>query len=226
MRKDTHPTLTIHCNLEKLSLNLFDLKNTTSLYVARRLLTRSLYRIYCPRCIIKKEARMNTNANNQTNQQINAAIESVKKRNTKKIDVTPPAPTSIWAYLANAAVGMALSYIERVDAILKPVLFCLSHVGTIVAAMLHLFIPLLGAWFASHWSARMEETVWTGSLINQLICFASLWLISLAFWSFAWLLYKAMLAKLGLAISSMANNGESYLKEKSTSRAPQHQTEA
>jgi hypothetical protein len=167
---------------------------------------------------------MNTNANNPS--PTPPAIESIKKNSTKKIEVTPPAPTSIWAYLANAAVGMALSYIERFDAILKPVFFCFSHLGTIVVAILHLIIPLLGAWFASHWSARMEQTVWTGSLVNQLICFSSLWLIALALWSFIWLLYQAMLTKANMAIQSLATTGESYLKQKSTSRDSQHQTQA
>lgn len=157
------------------------------------------------------------------------SVDQVLAATTKSPPKTIAEPAGLadspLAYLRNAAIGMALSYLERVDLIWKPLWFSFRHLGTLIAALLHLLVPLAGAWFASHWSLRMETAVWSGSAINQGMSFGGVWVLALLMWSMAWLCARAILGKLGSAMASFAHTGETFLtptRGPSASSAPKH----
>ena len=156
---------------------------------------------------------MNQNAKT-SKPSIDGAIDALQKKSVKIIQPSQQtAATPIFSYIRNALVGMALSYIERVDAIIRPVFFCAAHFGVLVASILHLFVPFFMAWFSSHWSDRMESAVWTGSLFSQMLGFFTLWLLALVVWSILWLGIKALLGKLFEALADFALTGETYLTQ-------------
>lgn len=104
------------------------------------------------------------------------------------------------SFVRNAAVGMAVAYGQRVADQLGPVAFCLKHGVTLAAGALHLLAPPAIAWFASHWSANMEQAIWGGSTLAQAIAFSGVWVVSMAAWSSAWIALGAAGAGLRQAL--------------------------
>lgn len=164
------------------------------------------------------EARMNQQANQNFNRVNDSAIKDVidsqQKKHTKTISASPEAySVSIFAYARNTFIGMALAYIDRLDSMVRPVLFCATHLGVFIAATLHLLAPLSLAWFASHWSERMENTVWVGNFFSQTVSFATLWIFALIAWSILWLGFRMLFGKLRGAATSFATTGDAYLSK-------------
>lgn len=139
---------------------------------------------------------------------VDPALAATPKRPTRAISEPSNFEDTTLAYLRNAAVGMALSYLERVDVILKPVWFSVRHLGIVFAAMIHMGLPMVGAWFASHWSERMEQAVWDGSALNQGVNFFLLWVAALMTWSLVWLTVRAILVSAGKALGSLNATGD------------------
>ena len=154
---------------------------------------------------------------------VDQALSATAKRPERRIQAPARLHKSVAAYALHAGVGMALSYSERVEAVFGPISFFLRHLGTLLAAMLHVLVPLGVAWFASHWSETMEAAVWSGSLLSQGVAFFSLWFLSLLIWSALWLGARALLSKALGAFGGLAYAGESYLaasERAEPSRAP------
>lgn len=104
------------------------------------------------------------------------------------------------SFVLNAAIGMAVAYGQRAAAQLSPVAFCLKNAPRLAAGALHLLAPPAIAWFASHWSANMEQAIWGGSPLAQGIAFSGLWVVSMAAWSFAWIALGAISSGLAGAL--------------------------
>lgn len=149
-------------------------------------------------------------------QSVEQALAATHKKSTRNIAEPAKLDDGFFSYLRNAAVGMALSYLERLDVIFKPLWFSLRHLGVLLTALLHVCIPLIAAWFASHWSVRMELAVWSGSSLNQVFGFFLLWVATLITWSIFWLACRAVMDKIKTAMSSFAQSGEHYLSRTST----------
>lgn len=155
---------------------------------------------------------MNQNARSLSDRPIDHAVQGLRKRPVRSIGGPAlPAPrVGPAAYLRNTAVGVALAYVRRLDSLFHPVAFCAAHAGILGAAVLHLVAPLAIAWFASHWSDRMEATVWTGSPAAQLATFVLLWMVSLLGWSLAWLAARAVAGRVRKELRAFAETGENY----------------
>jgi hypothetical protein len=100
-------------------------------------------------------------------------------------------PSRPWAVL----VGGAVSYGRAAQGAAKPVLFCASRFFTLAAGAAHALAPLTAAWFASHWSVRMEASVWSGPPWEQVAAFLGLWLMALIAWSIVWISLSALASR-------------------------------
>lgn len=155
---------------------------------------------------------------------VDQALSAIRKKPVVRIESSVALDESIVAYVRNAAVGMALSYLECVDIVVSPVLFSLRHLGTLFAAALHLIMPLSIAWFASHWTERMEAAVWTGPAIMQALSFLGLWLFAFVAWSALWLALHELGRKVKRALGGFVRTGESYLSPPSQARSARNGT--
>ena len=151
---------------------------------------------------------------------VDQALSASTKRPERRIHAPAALNKSIAAYALHAGVGMALSYSERVEAIFGPIGFFLRHLGTLLAALMHILVPLGAAWFASHWNETMEVAVWNGNLPSQLIAFFSLWFMALVGWSALWLGARSLLSKALGAFDGLAHAGENYLASPRRSDPP------
>lgn len=118
------------------------------------------------------------------------------------MQVTPADSTaaSRGSFVRNAAIGMAIAYGQEAAKQLCPVAFCLKNVARLGSGSLHLLAPPAIAWFASHWSANMEQAIWGGSSLAKAIAFSGLWVVSMAAWSSAWIALGAIASGLGKSI--------------------------
>lgn len=159
------------------------------------------------------------------NHHVENTLEKTKSRSipaVKDIRINEKSiPLPVVTYAKNTAVGMALSYIERAEIVFMPVIFVVKHLGTLFAAALHIILPIMAAWFASHWNAQMEVAVWSGSSLSQAISFMALWMFGLASWSIVWLTFATILGKIKNSWSSYARHGETYLAAQRENRHKQ-----
>lgn len=125
----------------------------------------------------------------------------------KNVPKTSPVPLTALSSARNAAVGMALTYVERLDSIRRPLALSARNSGLYLAALLHISMPLLATWFATHWSERVEGVMWGGSAIANAASFGAAWLIMLFIWSMLWLALRAVSLGLFFAIGSLRARG-------------------
>ena len=131
------------------------------------------------------------------------------RQNVKTI-ATPNHSLNLVITTRNAALGMALTYLDQVDQVLKPVYFLVQNLLSILISALHVAIPLACAWFFTHWNEQIEIAVWTGPLWDQFLSFFSAWLLSMFLWSLVWISTKNIIAITFAGLTNYAQIGGTY----------------
>ena len=151
---------------------------------------------------------------------VEQVLATTQKKTTKTIRLTDASvkPLTALAFTRNAAVGMALIYLEQLDSIWRPLAFSARNAVLYLTALLHIFAPLLGSWFATHWNERIETAMWGGSASSNAISFMAAWLIMVFMWSIAWLALRSLSQGVLNATEGFSSAGKNRLS------APQNGT--
>jgi hypothetical protein len=151
-------------------------------------------------------------------QPVEQVLATSHKRDTKTIllkNSAEDAPSQLHgiALIRNAAVGMALIYLERLEAIWSPLVFSIKNLWTFTLALIHISLPLIAAWFATHWSERIESAMLGGSFMSSTLSFIAMWLLMLIVWSVIWLTLRSLGLYFMAAMGTLAQTGGSFLSD-------------
>lgn len=126
----------------------------------------------------------------------------------------PPAPIRAARAARNSVIGMALAYIQRIEALFSPVLFLGRNIASVALALLHLAVPLGAAWILSRWTPAVQAQFWSGGAFEQALNFVGLWILCFFGWSLVCLLGSAIGRAAGRSLSHFQSEGEKFFHPK------------
>lgn len=113
----------------------------------------------------------------------------------------------------NSLIGMALVYAERIEVLFSPVIFLGKNLGSVLAALLHMFLPLIVAFGISHWNETISASFWSGNLVAQAINFIGTWVLCLLAWSFIWVCLTGVFHIAGQSLQHYEDEGRKHFDQ-------------
>lgn len=116
---------------------------------------------------------------------------------------------SAWSSTRNISVGAMMALLSELPQFFAPLMFVITHLGTLATAALHVIMPLAMSYYAAMNSPVLRESLFTSDLMGMKVFGAvSLFAFSGLSWIACWMTARSLAAGVGRQLTSFEALGE------------------